>query len=343
MTDILRITVENQDVSLPVARKSLGDFISGLLGQPQTLEKKAESAFSIDHTWLIHLISLITQRVAQQNLAEPLTFEATISYRGGFSRKVSTFPAFEHFSETQNVVCVGVKLDISLLIQFPGKDSPEKQQVTISFKTNEKETSLLENLFSKTLPIGQCDIEIRHTERTWADDILNLVNKELELVQTPEASVKKFLRRIFLPFAGALFPMFVMGGMVLNSSRNSGTEEKIIKRIGSLLNAKSTSPELLNEKLDTLLMHAQSQIESQGSGRFVVALLISVGIGAFVMLLGAAIAQPAPSFILISKASEKNKIETEKKMNRRLLSVFGSLVLTVVLGLAVNYIYDKLK
>lgn len=342
MTDILKITVENQDVSLPVAKKSLGDFISGLLGQPQTLEKKTESAFSIDHTWLIHLVSLITQRVTQQNLAEPLTFEATIDYRGGLTRKVSTFQAFEHFSETQNAVCVGVKLDISLLIQFPGKNSPERQQVIITFKTNEKNVSLIENLFSRNLSIGQCDLEIRHTERTWADDILNLLSKEFELIQTPENRIKKFLRKIFLPFAGALFPIFFAAGMLFSTWRNSGTNDRIVKNVDDLIKIKMTSPDLLNEKLNTLLLYTKSQIDGQGSALFFT-LFTSIGIGVLVMLLGATLAHPAPSFIVISKASEKNKIETEKKLNRRLIAVIGSMILTIMLSLIANYVYDKMK
>ncbi|MGV2289867.1 hypothetical protein AAHK20_14235 [Trinickia sp. YCB016] len=341
MTDILKISVENQDINLQATKKSLGDFISGLLGQPQTLEKKTESAFSIDHAWLIHLTSLITQRVAQQNVAEPLTFEATIDYRGGLTRKISTLKSFEHFSETQNVVCVSVKLDISLLIQFPGKNSPEKQQVTIVFKTNENKLSFIESFFTK-MPIGELNLEIRHTERTWGDDILNLLAKEFELVQTAENKIKKTLRSIFLPFTSLLFPLCFAISMFISNWRTSSPDSIILKKAAALMSSKAVSPDILNEKLNMLLMHAESQIDDQRFG-FLSSFLISLGIGAFVAFLGINIAQPAPSFILISKASEKNKVEVEKKLNRRMIGILGSMVLTLILGLAANYLYDKLK
>ena len=169
-----------------------------------------------------------------------------------------------------------------------------------------------------------------------------MLNKELELVQTAENKIKKAARKIFLPFAGALFPIFVTFGMLLSTWRNSEANDKIVTNVVQLTNDKTATPEVLNKKLDILLTYAKSQIENQGSG-FALTLLTSVGLGVFVMLLGGALAQPAPSFIVISKASEKNKIEVERKINRRLYGVFGSMILTVVLGLIVNYVYDKMK
>ncbi|MCA7883263.1 hypothetical protein LGM58_08690 [Burkholderia contaminans] len=341
MTDILKITVENQDVNLPITKKTLGDFISGLLGQPQTLEKKDEVAFTVDHAWLIHIVSLITQRVAQQNLAEPLTFEATIDYRGGLTRKVSTFPAFEHFSETQNVVCIGVKLDISLLVQFPGKNHAEKQQITITLKTNEREKSIVENLFSKNLVAGHMNLEIRHTERTWADDMLNLISKEFESVQTHENKIKKSLRKIYVPITGALFPIFIIFGMMI-STFHSNMKSSIIEKIDSLSKIPQPNPEIINKKLDTLLLFAKSQIDNQRFG-FIAPLIASVGVGTFVIMVGSLLSAPTPSFILLSRASEKNKLDVEKRLSRNLLFTIGSAIATVALAIFANYIYDKLK
>ncbi|WP_174907959.1 hypothetical protein [Burkholderia diffusa] len=341
MTDILKITVENQDVNLPVTRKTLGDFISGLLGQPQTLEKKDEVAFTVDHAWLIHIVSLITQRVAQQNLAEPLTFEATIDYRGGLTRKVSTFPAFEHFSETQNVVCIGVKLDISLLIQFPGKNHAEKQQITVTLKTNEREKSIVDNLFAKNIITGQMNLEIRHTERTWADDMLNLISKEFELVQTHENKIKKFLRKIYVPITGALFPIFILAGTMISTFR-SKMNNSIVDQIDNLSNIAQSNPDITNKKLNALLLFAKSQIDNQRFG-FIPPLIASIGVGTFVVIIGSTLAAPIPSFILLSRASEKNKSDVEKKLNRNLLLTIGSAIVTVALAIVANYIYDKLK
>ena len=117
----------NGQIALPVPPEQLGKFISSLLGQPQTLEREISGPFDIDQAWVTHLCAMIFQRVNQQNLAEPLTFEATITYRDNVKRKIQTFPAFEHFSESKKLVSTGIKISIAFLIKFPNKETPEKQ------------------------------------------------------------------------------------------------------------------------------------------------------------------------------------------------------------------------
>jgi hypothetical protein len=43
MVDVIRFEIEEKDLSIPIDKKVLGKFISGLLGQPQTFERKIET------------------------------------------------------------------------------------------------------------------------------------------------------------------------------------------------------------------------------------------------------------------------------------------------------------
>jgi hypothetical protein len=341
MSEVLKIEVAEQSVSVPIDKKVLGQFISGLLGQPQTVERSFKAAFSIDHAWLIHLCSLIFQRVNQQNAPEPLAFEATVLYRDGLSRKVSSYQAFEHFSETQNAVCVGVKIDISLLIQFPGKEIPERQELIFYFSTELKDTTFLETMFGGGLGIGETAVVIRHTERTWADDILNLISKELESIQVHDNSLKKFLRKSFLPFASLLFPISMLITMSIQTWMNSGTRKQLEAHIASLLASHDVSLQGLHEKANALLQSA-NYVNNEKSG-FPLAFLMSIAVPVIVLLLGMALAQPSPSFLLMSKASQKHKTDTEAKQKRKLLVLIGSMVLTIALGVASSFLYDRMK
>ena len=55
--------IEHHDagITLPVHGSELGEFLSGLLGQPQSIEREIKEAFDIDHAWLLNLNEVISQ------------------------------------------------------------------------------------------------------------------------------------------------------------------------------------------------------------------------------------------------------------------------------------------
>ncbi len=342
MSGNMNIQLVDQDINLPVDKKILGNFISGLLGQPQTLERQFETPFSADHDWLIHLCSMILQRVAQQNSPEPLSFETSIYYRDGLTRRLTGFDTFKHFTETQQIVCVGIKFDISLLIQFPGKDAPEKQQLILFLITNDEEWSITDSLFSGRRRVGLFDIEIRHTERTWADDLLNLIVKEFESIHSPESAIKKKLRRAFLPFATLLFPLSALGGLALETWSRSSKKDVLNEAISNLLDHNELTLPVLNDKLNTLLQIAALNMDRAGWSSFLF-FFAPLATGIIVALVGAVLAQPTPSFILVTKASENHKKAVEARQSRRMILLFGSMILTIILGVSGNYLYDLIK
>lgn len=342
MSEVIKIEVADQSVSVPIDKKTLGQFISGLLGQPQSLSKEIEAPFVIDQSWLVHLCSLVLQRISQQNAPEPISFIVEIGYIGGLSRQISSLNAFEHFSETQNAICESVKIKISLLIHFPGKETPEKQEITVAFKAKMRTQSALEAIFGKSISAGEMSIEIRHTERTWADDLLNLITKEFESVQAEETRLKKFLRKFFLPFSSLLFPLSFLIGSVVLPITTKGSTDTITKNINNLISSKEVGDKVFNAKLNALLEaenftlnKAAPNIELSYIAYFVTAIMI--------LIIGVILSQPAPSFILVSKASERNKKQVEERQKKKLIIAGASMVGSLILGIAGNYIYDHLK
>ena len=74
---------EEINISLPVKKKDLGRFISGLLGQQQTIERDIDIKFNIDHSWLVNLHDLISQRIHQQADAHLTDFTSVIYFEKG--------------------------------------------------------------------------------------------------------------------------------------------------------------------------------------------------------------------------------------------------------------------
>lgn len=100
MNQVVTIKHNNSEIALPCEDEQLGEFISSLLGQPQSIEKFFRLPFEFDHTWAIHLISLIEQRLYQQNEFQIVSFQSNIKFKDKTQRKLSSIEAFKTYAET---------------------------------------------------------------------------------------------------------------------------------------------------------------------------------------------------------------------------------------------------
>lgn len=341
MTEIISVNVADRPVGFHVGKKELGDFISGLLGQPQSLERKIEAPFSVDHQWLIHFFSMIQQRIQQQNSPENLAFETSINYREGTERKLNSWESFEHFTETMNIISTGVKFHLSFLIQFNGKKVPERQEIIINFDSNESQSSIMDGFFGRGNTVGEITIEIRHTERTWADDLFRIIENEISTINVNESTIKKNLRKIFLPFASLSFPLMMFGSVIYSTWSKRGDGEIISNKISSIPNIGSYDLISLHSKVDILISEAQGKASNQFAE---LSLFLYLIVFAGLMFLGSVfLARPAPSFVVLSAAAKANKIKTLEKLKRKNLWLVGSIVFTFILGIFGNYVYDKIS
>lgn len=136
VTSVTKAESRRKAIKIPVDDVGLGAFISGLLGQPQSIQRELSGTFDIDHAWLVNVHYLIQQRIQQQNIASIVDFSAVIFFQNGLSRKLTSFESFQSYSEPKPLVSKGVKLKWTYLIQFPGKNIPERQEITCLFLKN---------------------------------------------------------------------------------------------------------------------------------------------------------------------------------------------------------------
>lgn len=342
MSDVIKIDISDKSLSVPVDKKTLGDFISGLLGQPQTLERVIDSAFSVDHQWLVHLCSLVIQRMNQQNAPEPLAFVATIGYQNGITRKITSLLAFNHFSETQNIVSSSIKINLAVLIHFPGKLVPERQEVVLDFNADESDSNLLESLIvKKPTTAGRIRLEIRHTERTWADDVLRLITDEVDHIKVTESKLKRWMRNSAFPIFAFLFPIAMLSIAMSEMWAKGKNGAALAVTALPLIEDKRRDIAALHEKVNIVLSQIVTGDESRVGTQLII--MISGLIAMAVFVTGVLLAKPMPSFVVLSKAAETHKLQVMNRLKRKNLLLLLSMAGSVVLGVVGNFLYDKMK
>ena len=117
------------NITLPLQRRHLGDFISSLLGQQQMIERKSEDVFDFDLNWLINLHESINQRITQQSDATLVSFITKITFDDGTSRTIATFDSLKYYAETKNILPIGIHIQWIYLVGFPNRSNPEKQEL----------------------------------------------------------------------------------------------------------------------------------------------------------------------------------------------------------------------
>lgn len=178
------------NITLPLQKRHLGDFISSLLGQQQTIERKSEEIFDFDLNWLINLHESINQRITQQSDSNLISFTTKITFEDGTSRTIGTFDSLKYYAETKNTLPIAIHIQWIYLVGFPNRSNPEKQELNffaISKPRNKEKADIYEKIFSlfrlsfiKDLVL--IEYSVSHTERTWGDDIESIFRNNVEKI-----------------------------------------------------------------------------------------------------------------------------------------------------------------
>lgn len=348
---IVKIENGDKEISLPFNTENLGEFISGLLGQPQSIEKVFTTPFVARSEYFVHLIELIKQRLEQQNVHEFVSFQAMIGYKDKSRRKFTSIESFVAYSESLNLISTDVNFKFGILVHFPKKDIPEKQEIDIDFFTTEKElrgypssiASLV--LFQKKVS-GIVLVEVNHTERTWADEILKLIENSLDNIIIKDPTSKKIIRSILSPinfdnvFFGIilLIPIYILIGIQTKKRDNDGMSKYLDVLENSNLDITS-----LHQKLDIVSSHlltrntAATNSLSQNIIVYI-GLLILLSILIYIINL---FTKTPDSFIVLTKATSQYQEEVLKNHKSKLW--IASILGTVLLGLIINYIFGFLQ
>jgi hypothetical protein len=319
----------NYAVILPCKPEDFREFVSGLLGKPQTITGIFHGPFDLARSDLENFHHLLVQRVHQQNDGTLLQFNITISYDDDSTVLLNDFNDFVAYNEVSPLASIAANLSWTFLVRFQDRNVPEKQQIDLSIVAQGNIGYRSEvRLFGPSLK-GYIHFRISHTARTWGSDIEALLKGHIEGLIKPIHPVKKFLRK------------------------NSGW---VGFTVGTLLFLASIASTFYSTQL---FLHRQMAAVSQVSAKtdylvelvargvwprffFYVFCFITVAFVASVFL-GVWAASSAetdePSFLLLSKQAERLKSKQISKYNKGWRLFALSLITGTLAGIVGNVLF----
>ncbi|WP_333797086.1 hypothetical protein [Rheinheimera sp.] len=329
-------------ISFPIAKKDLGNFVSNLLGQKQSLERTYPIDFEMDHTWLINLHDCIEQRISQQSHSQLLNFRAVIYFDNGAKRTITTFESFRSYIETKPLISIGVKIVWEYLVSFPNKSHPEKQQISLSAYTHAERKEKLKSIFdiifdSRRDSNGSfLNIQIDHTERTWGDDIENIISSNVDEVcirKTIKSKIINISRVLF--FLGSLLSVIVLT-VYYSAVTNYHLSLSISEMYNPLKNESVISLDLINNKLD-LIYEAVSSFEQNRNDKVLLSLLGAFFVPIALVFFLFFTRNTTRSYVLLTKKTYDLKRENDNKSKRKVVIIIVSYLASISAGIFATY------
>jgi len=339
-------------VTLPCDPKDLNEFISGLFGKPQTIEKVFYGTFELTREYIANTFRLVDQRIHQQNEAVLIQFTVKVFYDDDSSVLFESLNDFIHYNEIKPLKSDSVNLCWTYLIRFQKKKIPEKQQIDLTFRASSGSNRnkmigqiLIEDgvIISrhKVLdgPFGT-SLRISHTERTWGVDIESLLTGHVKTLMITQNKLSKFVWRNSGRIGIAAAILFFLGALIGASITIQRFTESYIAEVAALGQKASQQVDLLLAKTDFII-----NIITKGVWPlFIIKILgyirISFIVAIIIGFLIEAKADNAPkSFVLLTKASEefRNKIRNERKRDWVMFII--SVIMSTITSLFANILF----
>ena len=184
----------NVSIALPCEPEDLKNFISGLLGKPQIIQKFFDFPFEVRKSDISDIFHLLDQRIHQQNKATLLQFTVKILYDDDSSVTINSIEEFMIYNEVRPLESREVTISWVYLIRFQQKDIPERQQIDLTYRAGRGKLVTIEDGFGihrlkQILGPATINLRIAHTDRTWGIDIESLISGQLKNLKISQNKV----------------------------------------------------------------------------------------------------------------------------------------------------------
>jgi hypothetical protein len=330
-------------ISLPCEPENFSEFISSLLGKPQTISKAYSGSFEIDHQDIESTYNLVCQRIGQQNQSSLLQFTIRLIFDDNSTVLLNSLEDFKSYTEVRPLVTTQAHLSWSFLVKFQDRDHPEKQEIEMSFVTRGSGgIAIFDSEDSPVIPIsrliggGHVSFRISHTARTWGADIESLLSGHIKHILLPENKVREFTRKHSGKIAMALAVTFFISSIIAcfySAGKISAEQIALIKPILS-------DPTKIDIKLNVLL----ETMASGFWGKFFFSVFVFTIFSLFAAIFLGVWAESSadtkrPSYILLTKKSEQYKDKADRKYGKKWISFLTSIVVGVATGVVANIIF----
>lgn len=316
-------------VTLPCRPEEFTDFVSSLLGKGLTIEKNYDDVFKLDAQSLQQLHALIYQR-ANQNHGKLASYHAKLYFNDRSSISFNSPEDLFSHNEIKKVRTISLSMEMVFLIHFPGRPAPEKQVVSITFKPGKTVTRESAHYY---ISDSEISLQVSHSEKTWANDILNLISDFLK-------------HHIYKPSRTTLLWNSICGkvGVVTGFLCFGIGLLGVVFGYGFLTEELNVAASSVMESEQAMLGFLVSQSTSSTFVNFTVAsvfyisvlIVISITISAYVSELNKV---GIKSYLIFTEEDIKEAERNEKSSNIQLLGLSVELLKGVVIGICANAIF----
>jgi len=325
-------------LALPFDNDQFKEFLIGLSGRPQKIERVIEGNFDISLSDIQNFHYLIEQRINQQNEGRLLQFRAKIGFDDNSSVELNSFEELETYNEIRPVISESVELSWDYLVLFKDKKIPEKQTIEIGiFADNHMPRHVIGSTVRLSAFFEHAfRIVISYTARTWAADIEALLITHIRSILKPENKFRKFLSThegtISLTF-GALFSASAITVSFLAIKSFISAQ---LSSVGTLI---KNQPDT-NGKINILASYIISGGSSEQYFAVIVFLAISLFLAIFLSVwLSSNLIFTKHSFITLTRKAVEYRDKTLKEENRQMGQFIISLIVSIFSGVISNYIF----
>ncbi len=336
-----RIDNQNGYLTLPFNESQFKDFVSGLLGKPQTLTKRIRGDFEIYLKDLQNFHDLLNQRIIQQNNGHLIQLRTKIFFSDQSSVSLSSYDELVTYNEVKPVESIAVKMNWTYLIQFADKNVPEKQEIELTIFASPLRSIVEDEDIPFIFPSnGEFRILIQHTARSWAYDIEGLLTNQINSILLKEESFFKLIRRKSSQIGIITALLFFLGSIIgIYINTKSFLKSELIK----VDNFVSANNQNVSKKVDFILNYIASNDQNFFFIKSLIFIVVSVVIA---IVLGIWVENLANnrrySFVVLTRESVRAKDAYEVKKKRKTLWFFLSLIISIVSGIASNYLFNWL-
>ena len=339
--------MKESQVVFPAEPERVIEFISGLLGKPQSLERTYSGQFAISYDDVINTHELIEQRIHQQNEASLVQFVVSIRYHDNSSVRLNSLQDFKEYSEVKPLFCLGATLSWTYLVKFQQKSTPEKQQIDLSFHAAMAEEEHViqynpsEMRFIDISP-SRISLRINYTERTWGNDLDSLLDGHIRTIVQEPKGIKSWISRHNGNIGLAV-------GVLIFAGANAGSglavldfAEANLQALRDTMSSYTDGIQAINQKVDYITNLVATGIWPKFVlsivGFYLLSIILSIFLGAWV---ASKADNKPPSFVLLSQESIRKKEKFEKRVKRDWNMFFLSIIVSLTIGVVSNILFHR--
>lgn len=315
-------------VMLPCGPDDFKDFISGILGKPQTIERQIPGPFTVNRDNIRDLYHLIEQRVLSQNEGALMQFTSRIVYDDNSSVLLNSIDDFLNYNEVKPLTSRTVVLNWVFLLTFRNRKAPEKQSIDVTFSSeigysfSHKFGPITESVID--LLANGMSVRISHTDRTWGSDIDSLLLGALERLTAEKSKIRESVNNCSGWIGAAAFLTCMslsIWGVIESAHRiEQWHNEKL-----SVLGNNPTELMLLNYVSDSISEGAWTRFGLYGAFFVIFALISSIALG---ITAGTFAGKRQSSFVLLTEQArvkfEKSKTSLRNNWFKLFATALGS-------------------